>query len=264
MSLCCVGHGEDIDKLLTVANFIRRWANLDGGQERANYSLFLAELCDVIGVRRPDPALAAHDFNDYVFERRVERKRPDGTTEAGRIDLYKRGCFILEAKQSRLRGGKKAVPEGQVDLFVTAEGGPAGTALPGLDHVMVQARRQAERYAASLPSDHPYPPFIIACDLGRAVELYADFSGHGRHYAQFPDARQFRIELSQLASSDTRELLRTVWEQPQSLDPAQKTAKVTREIAGQLAEISKALEGRGFEPGSVAVFLMRCLFTMFV
>ena len=32
--------------------------------------------------------------------------------EVGRIDLYKRGCFILEAKQSRLRGGKKAVPEG--------------------------------------------------------------------------------------------------------------------------------------------------------
>ena len=129
---------------------------------------------------------------------------------------------------------------------------------------MVQARRQAERYAASLPSDHPYPPFIIACDVGRAIELYADFSGHGRHYAQFPDARQFRIELSQLADPDTRGLLRGVWEAPQSLDPAQKTAKVTREIAGQLAEISKALEGRGFEARSVAVFLMRCLFTMFV
>ncbi|WP_318012977.1 class I SAM-dependent DNA methyltransferase [Mesorhizobium sp. ESP7-2] len=264
MALYCVEHGEDIDRILTVTHFIGRWANLDGGQERANYSLFLAELCDVIGVRRPDPALAAHDFNDYVFERRVERRRPDGTTEAGRIDLYKRGCFILEAKQSRLRGGKKAVPEGQTDLFATAERGPAETAVSGLDHVMVQARRQAERYAASLPPDHPYPPFIIACDVGRAIEIYADFSGHGRHYAQFPDVRQFRIELSELANPDTRELLRAVWEQPQSLDPAQKTAKVTREIAGQLAEISKALEGRGFEARSVAVFLMRCLFTMFV
>ncbi|WP_318013134.1 class I SAM-dependent DNA methyltransferase [Mesorhizobium sp. BH1-1-4] len=240
-----------------------RWSNLDGGQERANYSLFLAELCDVIGVRRPDPALAEHDFNDYVFERRVERKRPDGTTEAGRIDLYKRGCFILEAKQSRLRGGKKAVPEGQADLFAETESG-LDTAASGLDHVMVRARRQAERYAASLPADHPYPPFIIACDVGRAIELYADFSGHGRHYAQFPDARQFRIELGQLANSETRDVLRAVWEEPQSLDPAKKTAKVTREIAGRLAEISKALERRGFEARSVAVFLMRCLFTMFV
>ncbi|MES0022322.1 class I SAM-dependent DNA methyltransferase [Mesorhizobium sp. M0077] len=206
--------------------------------------------------------MAAHDFNDYVFERRVERKRPDGTTEAGRIDLYRRGCFILEAKQSRLRGGKKAVPESQADLFAST--GLADTAVPSLDHVMVLARRQAERYAASLPADHPYPPFIIACDVGRAIELYADFSGHGRHYAQFPDARQFRIELGQLANPETRDLLRAVWEQPQSLDPAQKTAKVTRELAGQLAEISKALEGRGFEARSVAVFLMRCLFTMFV
>ncbi|RWE64270.1 DNA methyltransferase [Mesorhizobium sp.] len=259
-----MGNGQYINSELLIADFIRRWSNLDGGQERANYSLFLVELCDVIGVRRPDPALAAHGFNDYVFERRVERGRPDGTTEAGRIDLYKRGCFILEAKQSRLRGGKKAVSEGQIDLFSTPERGATDTTVSGLDHVMVQARRQAERYAGSLPSDHPYPPFIIACDVGRAIELYADFSGHGRHYAQFPDARQFRIELSHLASQGIRELLRAVWEQPQSLDPAQKTAKVTREIAGQLAEISKALEGRGFEARDVAVFLMRCLFTMFV
>ncbi|PIP01346.1 class I SAM-dependent DNA methyltransferase [Pleomorphomonas carboxyditropha] len=257
-------HGKNVNKELTIADFIGRWSNLDGGQERANYSLFLTELCDVIEVRRPDPALAAHHFNDYVFERRVERKRPDGTIEAGRIDLYKRGCFILEAKQNRLHGGKKAIPEGQTDLFATMERQPADTVVSGLDHVMVQARRQAERYAASLPLDHPYPPFIIACDVGRAIELYADFSGHGRHYSQFPDARQFRIELNQLANPDTRELLRAVWEEPQSLDPARKTAKVTREIAGQLAKISKALEGRGFEARSVAVFLMRCLFTMFV
>ncbi|MEI9418858.1 class I SAM-dependent DNA methyltransferase [Mesorhizobium sp. Cs1321R2N1] len=259
-----MGQGQNLNRGLAITDFIGRWSNLDGGQERANYSLFLAELCDVIGVRRPDPALAAHDFNDYVFERRVERKRPDGTREAGRIDLYKRGCFILEAKQSRLRGGKKAVPEGLVDLFAPTESGLADTAASGLDHVMVQARRQAERYAASLPADHPYPPFIIACDVGRAIELYADFSGHGRHYAQFPDARQFRIELDQLANPETRDLLRAIWEEPQSLDPAKKTAKVTREIAGRLAEISKALEGRGFEARSVAVFLMRCLFTMFV
>jgi hypothetical protein len=69
----------------------------------------LAELCDVIGVAHPDPAGASHEFNDYVFERHVERQQPDGTTERGRIDLYKRGCFILEAKQSRQKGGKKAL-----------------------------------------------------------------------------------------------------------------------------------------------------------
>ncbi len=254
--------GNDLNQVLMSEKFIARWSNREGGQERANYSLFLTELCDILGVSHPDPASASHELNEYVFERRVER-RIDGNVETGRIDLYKRGCFILEAKQSRQRGGKKALPEGQTDLFTVSPKEAAAQA-GLLDDVMIRARRQAERYAGWLPSDHPYPPFIIACDVGRAVELYADFSGNGRHYAQFPDARGFRIELHQLADPEKRKLLRDVWESPASLDPAQQTAKVTREIAGQLAEISKALEGRGFDPRSVAVFLMRCLFTMFV
>lgn len=247
----------------SVDTFIKRWSNREGGQERANYSLFLTEFCDVLGVPHPDPAGSSHEFNDYVFERRVERQLADGTTEAGRIDLYKRGHFILEAKQSRQRGCRKAVPTRQRDLFQLAEPEPSHYAST-LDHLMIQARRQAERYATALPADHPYPPFLIVCDVGRAFELFADFSGHGRHYAQFPDTRRFRVELAQLADPEIRELLRDVWENPQSLDPAQQTAKVTREIAGQLATISKALEERGFEARSVAVFLMRSLFTMFV
>ncbi|MEW5994168.1 MAG: DNA methyltransferase, partial [Candidatus Zixiibacteriota bacterium] len=248
---------------LSVDTFIQRWSNREGGQERANYSLFLTELCDVLGVPHPDPADASHEFNDYVFERRVERQLVEGGTETGRIDLYKRSHFILEAKQSRLRGTRKAVPSGQGDLFSSA-GSQHNPYANTLDHLMIQARRQAERYAAALPSDHPYPPFLIVCDVGRAFELFADFSGHGRHYAQFPDTRRFRIELAQLADPEARKLLRDVWENPGALDPAQQTAKVTREIAGQLAGISKALEERGFDPRAVAVFLMRCLFTMFV
>lgn len=248
---------------LSVDTFIQRWSNREGGQERANYSLFLTELCDVLGVPHPDPAAASHEFNDYVFERRVERQLAEGGTETGRIDLYKRNHFILEAKQSRLRGARKAIPSVQGDLFSSA-GSQHSPYANTLDHLMIQARRQAERYAAALPSDHPYPPFLIVCDVGRAFELFADFSGHGRHYAQFPDTRRFRIELAQLADPEARKLLRDVWENPGALDPAQQTAKVTREIAGQLASISKALEERGFDPRAVAVFLMRCLFTMFV
>lgn len=37
--------------------------------------------------------------NDYVFERRVFQDNGDGTVSFGRIDCYKRGAFILEAKQ---------------------------------------------------------------------------------------------------------------------------------------------------------------------
>lgn len=254
----------DVNRPLSISDFVGRWSDREGGQERANYSLFLTELCDILDVSHPDPASASHEMNDYVFERRVERRMPDGRLEVGRIDLYKRGHFILEAKQSRQRSGLENATSNQGDLFGRAAARTPSDDASAIDHLMIQARRQAERYVSALPPDHPYPPFVIICDVGRVLELYADFSGNGRHYAQFPDAKSFRIRLSELEVPENLDLLRAVWNDPFSLDPAQQTAKVTREIAGRLAAISKALEARGFEPRDVATFLMRCLFTMFV
>jgi hypothetical protein len=244
---------------VTAESFIARWSGREGGQERANCSMFLTELCDVLGVSRPDPAGATHEFNDYVFERRVERRSPDGSREIGRIDLYKRDHFILEAKQTKLN----ASPAIGADLFTPrlTDDNSAGS---GMDHVMIRARRQAESYIGGLPNDHASPPFVLVCDIGRAIEIYADFSGYGRRYNQFPDANGFRIGLHQLVNPNIRELLRNIWLKPRSLDPALKTAKVTRDIAGRLADVSKALEARGFDARNVAIFLMRCLFTMFV
>lgn len=223
---------EVVRQPLTVAEFIARWSHREGGQERANYSLFLTELCDVLAVPHPDPAGASHKFNDYVFERRVERRLADGAVETGRIDLYKRGHFILEAKQSRRRAMRKAAKAG---------GPPAALRPSPPDHLMVTARRQAERYATALPPDHPCPPFLIVCDVGRVLELYADFSGNGRHYAHFPDAEGFRITLGQLADPGMRCLLRAVWQAPYSLDPARRAADAAGRrcepvIAGHAAE----------------------------
>jgi len=56
---------KDINKV--VKRFIACWSGQEGGQERANYALFLSELCDVLGVARPEPAAADHSTNDYVF-----------------------------------------------------------------------------------------------------------------------------------------------------------------------------------------------------
>jgi hypothetical protein len=58
--------------------FIDRWSR-SGGAERANYQLFLSELCDLIDVPRPNPTRPHDDDNDYVFERRVVFANPDGT-----------------------------------------------------------------------------------------------------------------------------------------------------------------------------------------
>ena len=75
------------------------------------------------------PAEPTHEHNDYVFERGVQERTRDGATALGRIDLYKRGCFVLEAKQSRLKGGKKEIA-GQDDLFARRQpdGSAAGAA----------------------------------------------------------------------------------------------------------------------------------------
>lgn len=63
---------------LPVETFIARWRDGEGGQERANYALFLSELCDILDVPRPDPAGATHENNDYVLERVVKLSQHDG------------------------------------------------------------------------------------------------------------------------------------------------------------------------------------------
>ena len=102
-----------------IEHFIAKWLGQEGGQERANYALFLTELCDALSLPHPAPASADHAANDYVFERVVQEPGRDGAVSNRRIDLYKRDCFVLEAKQSRQqKGGDKEV-HGQADLFVT-------------------------------------------------------------------------------------------------------------------------------------------------
>ncbi|GFO80713.1 MAG: hypothetical protein A49_03400 [Methyloceanibacter sp.] len=127
---------------------------------------------------------------------------------------------------------------------------------------MVNARRQAEEYAKALPASHGWPPFVLVCDVGHCIEIYADFSGQGKNYAQFPDRRGFRIFLDDLRQEEVRKRLRTIWTDPLSLDPATHAAVVSRDVAERLARIAKRLDKK-HDPKDVAEFLMRCLFTMF-
>jgi hypothetical protein len=245
-------------------SFIARWQGREGGQERANYALYLSELCDVLGVERPKPAGATTEFNDYVFERAVRAPNADGSFANRRIDLYKRGCFVLEAKQSRQAGGAKELA-GQQTLFPTDKLETIGRRDAGRswDVLMLNARQQAEGYARALPVQHGWPPFILVCDVGHCIEVYADFSGQGKNYAQFPDRQGFRVYMEDLRDPAIRERLVKIWTDPHSLDPARTSARVTREIAERLAAVSKALEKAKYPPEIVAMFLMRCLFTMF-
>jgi hypothetical protein len=78
--------------------FVQRWKR-SAASERANYQMFLVELCDALGLPHPDPATGERESDGYVFERAVQFRNPDGSTSPGFIDLYRRGSFVLETKQ---------------------------------------------------------------------------------------------------------------------------------------------------------------------
>ncbi|MGP9820719.1 class I SAM-dependent DNA methyltransferase [Salinarimonas sp. NSM] len=243
-----------------IERFIAR-VKAAGGPERANLQIFVQDLCAVLGIEeRPHLSMGENHLNDYVFERRVDFRHPDGSTSPGWIDLYKRDCFVLEAKQSKKRGRAEAdAPD--VDLLGPRRSGSAGPGR-GWDKVMIEARRQAENYARALPVDHGYPPFVLVVDIGHVIEVFADFSGQGKNYAHFPDRTSYRIRMDDLRDDDVRARLKAIFEDPRSLDPARISAEVTRDVAERLARIAKRLEGK-HDPKDVAEFLMRCLFTMF-
>ena len=248
----------------SVSDFIKRW-ELSGSAERGNFQSFASELCDLLGVPRPDPQRPNDRDNAYVFERSVNFDHGDGTQSTGWIDLYRRGCFVMEAKQ-----GSDA-DDSAGGLFAPAQLTPTGklhkgTAVRGTrqwDLAMLKARGQAEQYVRALPASEGNPPFLVVVDVGHTIELYADFSRLGKTYTPFPDSQSHRIKLADLEDEKVREKLRLLWTDPMALDPSRRTAKVTREVAGQLAKLAKSLEASGHSPESVAEFLMRSLFTFF-
>lgn len=239
--------------------FISRWQS-SGGAERANYALFLSELCDVLGVARPSAATGSG--GDYRFERSVTRHELDGTTSNRRIDLYKRSAFVLEAKQAIDR------PE-QASLFAPTtplsevEQRARVRRSQGWAQAMLRAKGQAENYARDLPPDEGWPPFIMVCDVGFCIDVYADFTGTGKHYAQFPSQKEYRVYLTDLRDAEVRERLRKIWLDPLSLDPSRERVQVTQEIALLLARLTTELEKRKHTPEAVATFLMRTVFSMF-
>ncbi|MGB1249355.1 MAG: class I SAM-dependent DNA methyltransferase [Candidatus Promineifilaceae bacterium] len=248
---------------MTPEQFIERW-KASGAAERANFPPFISDLCQLLNVDPPDPQTPFESENAYVFEKSVPL--PTGTT--GRIDLYKRSCFVLEAKQGsdKIEKSADALSAAAVARVKKRKRGTAVRGTGSWDTALEKAKRQAQNYARNLPpaelADGGRPPFLIIVDVGHTIDLYAEFTRSGGHYAPFPDATSYRLTLEDLLDPDVRTLLRQVWTEPQSLDPARRSARVTRVIADSLAKLAKSLEGQ-HDAELVANFLMRLLFTMF-
>ena len=238
--------------------FIDHWSNAEAS-ERANAQLFLAELTDLLGVPRPGNTHA----DGYSFEFPVRIPTGPDTHTDGRIDLYRRGSFVLEAKQFATEPADPTALRRALDPGAGKKKAGPVRGSEAWDDAMWQARGQAERYARHLPAAEPPAPFLLVVDVGHSLEIFADFTQAGRAYQAFPDPRSFRIRLADLRDDKVRERLRRIWIDPLSLDPAKVSAEVTREIAGYLALLAGSLEDAGHTPTLVAEFLTRCLFCMF-
>ncbi len=239
------------DAATTAAHaFIARWSG-STASELASAQSFVIDLCELLGVDKPHPT----PEQSYMFERPITFAHGDGSTSPGRIDCYRRGHFVLEAKKFK-----------------------APTHTKGFDDGLLRARSQAEGYARALPATEGRPPFVLVVDVGNVIEVYAEFSQSGATYTPYPDPRSHRLLLADLARPEVRERLRRIWCDPDSLNPARISAQVTRDVAALLARLSQSLEASlGLMPNMapapgtqaqaapeiVAAYLTRCLFSMF-
>jgi hypothetical protein len=216
--------------------FIERWSKA-GGSERANYQLFLTELCALLGLPTPDPASGDNRDNAYVFERRVVMREPDGSPATATSTSPPRR---LRARGQAERQGPRHLGLGQRHGRCPQAGRP------------IRARPARRRGR---------PPFIVVVD-GRNIELYAEFSRSGGSYTAFPDPSTSASGWPTCAAPTSASASAPV-ARPDAPRPLPRIRPVTRQIADQLAALAKSLEAGGHGAEDVASFLMRALFTMF-
>lgn len=215
--------------------FIARWQGVKAS-ELATSQSFIINFCELLGVPRPH----ANKAQDYMFERPVTFTYADGSYSAGRVDCYRRGCFVIESKKNKASVGSER-----------------------FSRSLLEAHSQAQNYVRALPAEEGRPPFLLVFDIGTVIEVYAEFSRSGGTYIPFPDPRSHRISLADLRSPEVRERLRLIWTDPDRLDPTRASAKVTAEVSAQLARLAKSLEEAGNSATGVAAYLTRALFSMF-
>jgi hypothetical protein len=221
-----------------VQDFLKKWLGSEGN-ERANYQTFFGDLCVALGVEGPPPK-GSVEGDRYCFDKDIKfyTEKAETTRFA---DFYKEGHFLVEAKQGSTDSSKGH--------------GKRGTKT--YRDAMQKAFNQAKSYAYNrmLPT---LPPFLMTCDIGSHFEVWEGFSGE---YGSYGARKQ--INLNDLAQPEVFDRFMAIFTDPQSLNPEKYRARVTREVAAELAKLSRWLEEQGREPHETANFLMRCIFTMF-
>ena len=92
--------------------FIAKWEGVTASELSTSQS-FLIDLCALLGVDTPH----ATPEQDYMFERPITFQHGDGSTSAGRIDLYRRGAFVLESKKGHgVKGPRPTMRLASLDI----------------------------------------------------------------------------------------------------------------------------------------------------
>lgn len=224
-----------------VREFVEKWQGKTGSEE-ANFQPFFGELCAALGVE--PPGLKTDGDDDYCYEKPVKMVLPSGRAKTGKIDVFKKGCFLLEAKMAGESQNKRGTNAHR--------------------KYMKGAFNQAIAYARALPEK---PPFVITCDVGGAIDIWQGFSeswvGTFADYGDYESRR--RIPLADLCKPEIIALFVDIFTNPQNRNPERIAALVTREAAEPLADLARQMERQHGQDraGDIAEFLMRCIFTMF-
>ncbi|MBD2384959.1 class I SAM-dependent DNA methyltransferase [Cylindrospermum sp. FACHB-282] len=217
--------------------FLNKWQD-SSGNEIANKDSFCLDLCRALNVELPPPQ-GSIPGDPYCLEKNVKMPQSTGDIKQGRIDFYKERHFILEAKQGSTKSGSSTPKRGTT----------------AYNKYMQKAFIQATGYAPHLPVKSP---FLLTCDIGSHFELWMGFSGD---YGGYGAGR--KINLKELLEDKIFDLFVDIFTDPQKQNPEKIRAKVTREVANDLAKLASWLENQKHDPHQVANFLMRCIFTMF-
>lgn len=234
--------------------FVTRWKNREL-TERASAQAHFIDLCDLLGVPRPTDNREVD--STYGFEVRTELPgaaafaqarrtggddprqshlfsivtgRTTGPT-GGFCDVWKQGHFCWEYKRS----GKYA----------------------SLEAVFAQLNQYRDHLGN--------PPLLVACDLD-TIEIRTNFTG-------FVPA-QYLIRIDDLVSPSHEwrdkypgrspiDVLRAVFDNPESLRPRTKVNEVTEKLAAKIGDLAVALRNQGRDPEVVAHFLMQMVFCFF-
>jgi type II restriction/modification system DNA methylase subunit YeeA len=113
-----------------------------------------------------------------------------------------------------------------------------------------RAYQQLQLYSVALEN----PPLLVVSDTKR-FRIYTNWTNtvQGKH--------EFALE--DLVHTETRELLRDVFRNPEKLKPAKTREQVTKEAAKEFSTIAERLRMAGHAPEKVAHFLNRLVFCLF-